>query len=99
MPLYLAWGGHGTAETLKPFADAFADATGAVPAVVDVSTGKRVEPLGDSGYRAVAALTRCALGGTPLPAEFRDPGVDRYYPSTLRALVLIAAHQTFPKCS
>lgn len=96
VPLYLAWGGHGTAGALKPFADAFADA---VPAVVDVSSGKALEPLGDSGYRAVAALTRCALGGTPLPAEFREPGVDRYYPSTLRALVLVAAHQTLPKCS
>ncbi len=98
VPLYLAWAGHATAATLAPFAAVFADTTGTVPAVVDVATGKPLEPLGDSGYRAVAALTRCALGGPALPAEFHAAAVDRYYPTTLRALVLIAAHQTLPRC-
>ncbi len=94
VPLYLAWGGRGTAEALAPFEAAFASG----PHVVEVATGRALAPLDDGGYRAVAALTRCALHGTALPPETGEPTVDRYYPTTLRALVLVAAHRSFPAC-
>ncbi len=97
IPLYLAWAGLGDAKTLASFAPLFSDAN-AVPLRTDLSSGQTFEPFGDSGYRAIGALTRCALHGALIPADLREPAVDRYYPSTLRALVLIAVQQTYPAC-
>lgn len=97
VPLYLAWARLGDSPILDPFAAAFADPA-VPPHRIDVATDQAVEPLADSGYRAVAALTRCARRGTPIPPELRGAEVDRYYPSTLRALTLVAARQSFPRC-
>jgi endoglucanase len=97
IPLYLAWAGQNRTSVLGPFA-ALWPGPGEVPQRLDVVTGQVTETLSDSGYRAVAALVRCALDGTMLPAELRGPAVDRYYPTTLRALVLIASRQRYPHC-
>jgi endoglucanase len=98
IPLYLAWAGQNRASVLGSFA-ALWSGPGGVPQRLDVVTGQVAETLSDSGYRAVAALVRCALDGTKLPVEIKSPTVDRYYPTTLRALVLIASRQRYPQCS
>lgn len=97
IPLYLAWAGQARKSVLGPFAASW---TGPdpIPQRIDVGTGDATEPLSDSGYRAVAALVRCALGGTKLPSSVQEPAVDRYYPTTLRALVLVASRQRYPQC-
>jgi endoglucanase len=97
IPLYAAWAGVGRKSTLAPFAALWQDPA-AVPGRIDVTTGKPVEAMSDSGYRAVAALTRCARSGDKLPADLDAPTVDRYYPTTLRLLVLVAARQRYPQC-
>ena len=97
VPLYLIWGGLGTPDALAPYAALFANpAANAMRS--DVVTGQSMDPFSDSGYRAIGALVRCTRNGSMLPAEFKAAAVDRYYPSTLRALVLIAARQAVPRC-
>jgi endoglucanase len=97
VPLYLAWASGGRKRLLAPYAAIWADA-GAAPRRVDVESGTPGEEMGDSGYRAIAALVRCAKDGTKLPSETVRPTVDRYYPTTLRLLVLTAARQRYPQC-
>jgi endo-1,4-beta-D-glucanase Y len=97
IPLYVAWAGVGRKSTLTSFAALWQDGA-AAPSRIDVTSGKPVEAMADSGYRAIAALLRCARGGDRLPAELQASTVDRYYPTTLRMLVLIAARQRFPQC-
>jgi endoglucanase len=97
IPLYLLLAGIDDKDLLAVFAKPWADPA-AVPQRIDVSKNQDVEPLGDSGYRAIAALTRCAVDGTKLPPDLASPDVDRYYPTTMRALVLIAAHQKYRQC-
>jgi endo-1,4-beta-D-glucanase Y len=97
IPLYLVWGRFATGDLLDPYATFFA-ASGETAVRLDVTTGQRFEPFSDSGYRAIGALARCVRSGTTLPAELRVAEVDRYYPTTLRALVLIAARQVAPQC-
>jgi hypothetical protein len=41
---------------------------------------------------------RCAVAGAAIPPALTGDDVDLYYPTTLRALVLIAAHQRYPQC-
>jgi endoglucanase len=96
VPLYLAWG-MPKKSLMAPFAALWPDAT-APTEVTDLASGEAVEPLSDSGYRAVVALLRCALDGARLGPEVRSATVDRYYPTTLRMLVLVAARQRYPQC-
>ena len=96
IPLYLLWGGM-VDKPFGPYRRLFVD-DAAEPARIDVTTGDAIEPLTDSGYRAIAALARCAVRGDKIPAEFKAPTVDRYYPTTLRLLTLIAARQRYPQC-
>ena len=97
IPLYLAWAGATRKGGLAPFARLWQDAA-APPQKIDVLTGDAVEVMGDSGYRAIAALVACARDGTKLPSDVLATTVDRYYPTTLRLLVLVAARQRYPQC-
>ena len=97
IPLYLAWAGHRTPDVFGPYATAF-KSPDQPPQRVDVTTGKVLEPFSDSGYRAVAALTRCPQGKPGLPDDLQGATVDRYYPSTLRALAIIAVGQSQRAC-
>jgi endoglucanase len=97
IPLYVAWAGGGRKSTLASFATLWQDPA-ATPSRIDVTSGKSVEAMGDSGYRAIAALVRCARSGDRLPADLQAATVDRYYPTTLRLLTLIAARQRYPQC-
>ncbi|MBL8574678.1 MAG: cellulase [Hyphomicrobiaceae bacterium] len=95
VPLYLAWARAGQRGHLAPFAAAWEHAA---PTVVDVTSGRSHEPLDAPGYRAIAALVRCSLDGDRLPDDLRGPGLDLYYPSTLKALAIVAVRQRYPEC-
>ncbi len=98
VPLYLAWGAPRDRARLSALAEAWAGARDQTPAVIDLDTGDAVEPLADGGYRAVAALLRCAAEGAPFPDELRTVQFDRYYPATLHMLCLAALRQRWPSC-
>jgi endoglucanase len=94
IPLYLLRAGLGERTRLEPFRQAWAGGV----AVVDVKSGKPVEPLPDAGYRILAAAMACALDGTPLPAELKTFQPTAYYPSTLHLLSLSMLGERYPKC-
>ena len=56
-------------------------------AVVELTSGRDVEPLTDPGYRIIDALVACS-GGTPVPQELLTFAPTSYYPSTLHLLGL-----------
>ncbi len=100
VPLYLAWSEGGRRERLAPFMARWSGRPGGDPAMalVDLPSGRDLEPFADSGYRAIAATVACALEGTRFPDDLRGAEVDRYYPTTLRALALIAVNTRHPTC-
>lgn len=95
VPLYLAWARAGQRGHLAPYAAAWETAP---PAVIDVVSNRAHEPLDAPGYRAVAALVRCSLDGERLPEDLRGAALDLYYPSTLKALAIVAVRQRYPEC-
>jgi endo-1,4-beta-D-glucanase Y len=97
VPLYLAWGGLGTKANLASYSDLWREPT-ATPSRVDVTTGESTEALSEKGYRAITALVRCAVAGTKISSDLLGADADLYYPTTLRAFVMIAAHQRYPQC-
>jgi endoglucanase len=97
IPLYLILAGMGTKANLAPYAALWAEPSATLERV-DVTNGGSLEPLRDKGYLAIAALVRCAVSSVKIPSYLTGDDVDLYYPSTLRALVLIAAHQRYPQC-
>ena len=98
IPLYLVWGGVTDADILRPFADLWRAAPGAVPSVITIASGKAAESFVDKGYAVVPALLRCAMGGAPLPGDLRSVSFDHYYPATIQMLGLAAARQRVPQC-
>ncbi|MDX3807681.1 glycosyl hydrolase family 8 [Bosea thiooxidans] len=94
IPLYLLRAGLGEKARLEPFRQVWADGV----AVVDVHSGKPVEPLPDAGYRILSAAMACALDGTPIPAELKTFQPTAYYPSTLQLLSLSMLSERYPKC-
>ncbi len=97
-PLYLAWGAPGERARLAAIVDAWAGAEDRAPAVIDVDSGAAIETFADKGYRAVAALARCAAHDVKFPDELRTVEFDRYYSSTLHMLSLTALRQRYPQC-
>lgn len=99
IPLHLAWAEGGRRERLAPYMARWAKPGGSVAmAVVDLPSGQDGEAFADLGYRAVAAVVACALEGTRFPDDLRGPETDRYYPTTLRALALVAVNSRHPTC-
>ena len=98
-PLYLAWGAPLERVRIAALVDAWAGSTDVPPPVVDIDSGSAVETFGDKGYRAVAALARCAAHGVKFPEELRSVAFDRYYSATLHMLSLTALKQRYPQCS
>lgn len=96
VPLYLAWADGGRREWLAPYMARWSQ--GGTMAVVDLDDGRDVEPLSDHGYRAIAGVVACALEGTRFPDALRGAEVDRYYPTTLRALALVVVNSRHPTC-
>ncbi len=100
VPLYIAWTAEHRREGLAPFMARWSvEGTARPPlAVVDLTSGRDLEPFADPGYRAVAALVACSLEGTRVPDDLRTADVDHYYPATLRALALVAVNMRHPTC-
>ncbi|MFC5422306.1 glycosyl hydrolase family 8 [Bosea eneae] len=94
IPLYLLRAGLADRQRLEPFQRAWANGT----AVIDVATGKAVEPLPEPGYRILAAAMACALDRTPVPAELKAFQPTLYYPSTLHLLALSMLSERYPQC-
>ena len=97
-PLYLAWGAPKEQARIAELVDAWAGPTDATPDVIDTDTGGRVNSFGEKGFRAVAALGRCAAHGSKFPDELRSVQFERYYSATLHMLSLTALRLRFPQC-
>ncbi|WP_349370115.1 glycosyl hydrolase family 8 [Salinarimonas sp.] len=98
IPLYLAWAGSGGREHLAMFAGMWSERDDIGPFEIDVATGAATEEMGGDGYKAIAAFVGCALQGRPLPERLRSVPMQKYYPTTLHILTLIAIEERFPQC-
>lgn len=93
IPLYLFWAGALSEDLARPFAPVFAaDSGGAAQHDFSGRSADASSPLSEPGYRAVAALIRCAAEKTPYPQAFyRFAERQNYYPATLHLLAVVAA--------
>ncbi len=96
IPLYLVWGGLGTAETLAPFLRLTRD--GAAPTLVDVSSGLPTEPFYDKGYRAIFDLAACAIGSRDALRAREPVDAEHYYSTALHLLAVLAAEDRGLPC-
>jgi endo-1,4-beta-D-glucanase Y len=94
IPLYLMRAGLADKARLEPFRQAWSKGT----AVIDVKTGRPVEPLPDAGYRILSAAMACVVDKTPLPADLKTFEPTAYYPSTLHLLTLSMLTERYPQC-
>jgi endo-1,4-beta-D-glucanase Y len=94
IPLYLMRAGLADKSRMEPFRQAWAGGA----AVIDVKTGKPVEPLTDPGYRILAAAMACVLDKTAIPADLKTFQPTGYYPSTLHLLSLSMLRERYPQC-
>ncbi len=98
IPLYLAFSPRDNAQRLAGFQSMFPPG-GPGLSVLDLRSGEVDEVSNSRGYRAIAALRACAVGGQPFPREFYWLGEDEaYYPATLHALSLVAALMSHSEC-
>ena len=97
-PLYLAWGAPEAKTQLAKLTQSWLDASSGALSVIDVDTGKATQGFADQGYRAVAALARCALYDEKFPDELRRIEAKRYYPATLHMLSLTALRLRYSRC-
>jgi endoglucanase len=97
-PLYLAWGPPEAKARLAALTRAWLAAGGGAPMVIDVEKSAITQSFADPGYRAIAALARCALNNEKFPDEFREIRLDRYYSATLHMLSLTALRVRYPQC-
>lgn len=99
IPLYVAWGG-GDAALLRRFRGLWNAQADVGPFVIDIATGAALDPLVESGFRAVSSLVECALA----PADGGRHAVrlggsrQNYYPETLNLLSAIAQMERYPSC-
>lgn len=98
VPLYLAWGPPEAKPRLAALTQSWLGGTGGAPAVIDVERGVMTQSFSDPGYRAVAALARCAVSGEKFPQELRSVGEQNYYPATLHMLSLTLLNLKFATC-
>jgi len=94
IPLYLMRAGIDAAH-LEPFRASAGD--GAL-AKVDVVSGEAIEPIGEPGYRLIAAAMDCLAGDGPVPGELRTLAVTSYYAATLQLLLLDHLRRHAPEC-
>lgn len=91
IPLYLFWARAETPGAMAPFANAWPTAAPGVQ-LVDLDQAGAGRALSEPGYRAVAALARCAVSAQPYPDDFyRFQPNQHYYPATLHLLSVAAA--------
>lgn len=98
IPLYMMLGGQVPTRYLKPFDRAWNIAGNMAPVEFDLSAGRRIMDMRDSGYRAIAALTACAVRDQPLPADLLSFRPSTYFSSALHLLSLATARTYYPQC-
>lgn len=59
---------------------------------------KTLNPMGDPGYRAIAALLACARRGAPFPTDLARFSPTTYFASSLHLFALAVARQDYPGC-
>lgn len=102
VPLYLVWSGlqrHPAVTQMMRVYDRTVSPGVPVPTRIDPVSGSVMEASNDPGYRAVAALIRCAgatsqAGSDMPPFDASQP----YYPATLQMFAMIAANHVSPEC-
>ena len=94
IPLYLLRAGATDGPLLQPFEQ---DVRSRGPAVIDLDSGRAIEPLDDPGYRMLDAAVAC-VAGTPIPDDLKQFKPTSYYPSTLYLLALSYVNQRQPQC-
>lgn len=97
VPLYLVRGGVNEPELLRHIMEGMVDANGVV-SIIDLPSGRPVEPLKDVGYQIVHDLAKCVLDGKPLPQAVQQFQPDFYYPATLQLLSLAYVRENHPTC-
>lgn len=96
VPLYVIRAGLDDTDLLERLGMIFdADYT---PAIIDVTTGERIEPMGEAGYRIIGAARACVLDGTPIPAELQDFSPQSYYGDTMHLMTLAHLRQRNNDC-
>ncbi|MEO1103307.1 MAG: glycosyl hydrolase family 8 [Pseudomonadota bacterium] len=98
IPLFMALGGRVPPRYLAPFDRAWNLAGNGVPQDRDLATGRKLMDMNDLGYRAIAALTACAVRGVPIPARLQRYQNTTYFSSALHLLALSAAREHYPNC-
>ncbi|AEQ51028.1 glycosyl hydrolase family 8 [Pelagibacterium halotolerans] len=68
------------------------------PAIIDVTTGERIEPMSEAGYRIIGAARACVLYGAPVPADLQTFSPQSYYGATLHLLTLSYLRQRHNQC-
>ncbi|MEM0906085.1 MAG: glycosyl hydrolase family 8 [Pseudomonadota bacterium] len=99
IPLYMMLGGRVPMRFLSPFDEAWNRTGSGTPRQVNLITGRVDHSMADPGYRAIAALTACAVRGVPLPQELQDFRPSTYFSSSLHLMVLAAARAHYPHCT
>jgi endo-1,4-beta-D-glucanase Y len=97
-PLYLAWGPPEARPRLAALMQSWLGGTAGAPGVIDVERGVMTQGFAAPGYRAVAALARCAVSGEKFPDELRSVGVEDYYSATLHMLSLTLLNLKYGSC-
>ncbi|WP_134680653.1 glycosyl hydrolase family 8 [Paracoccus ravus] len=100
VPLMALWSGNAGSASVRNFAQATADGwmTENPPVVFAPDSGEVIERSSHAGYRAVAALSDCAMrdgAGSVMP---RFTAEQPYYPATLHLMALVAQVTGFPRC-
>jgi len=98
VPLYLSWASGFRRERLAPYMARWSATPTSEMHLVELGGGNDLERFAEPGYRAVAALVACELEGTRIPDDLRGAEVDHYFPTTLRALALVAVNTRHPTC-
>ncbi|MDO5527927.1 MAG: glycosyl hydrolase family 8 [Paracoccus sp. (in: a-proteobacteria)] len=96
VPLYLVWSGRGDARAVTAAAEHLPSDAGRV-VVARRADGSPDETSDLAGYRAIAALARCAAGFGPGAIPPYEPG-QPYYPATLHLLAELAAREAALAC-
>ena len=96
--LFLIWSGRADHPAVRRASAMYAQSEKALPIVTDLFSGVVTATSDLPGYKAVAALVRCADGARRIEATFRHLTGQPYYPATLQLLCNIAAHKSGLVC-
>ncbi|MEM8665782.1 MAG: glycosyl hydrolase family 8, partial [Pseudomonadota bacterium] len=98
IPLYMMLGGRVPTQYLAPFDHAWNVRGNGAPLDYDLKRDRKIMDMNDLGYRAIAALTACAVRGEPLPGVVSRYRNTTYFSSSLHLLTLAAARLHYPDC-